>query len=132
MLRAQLRSLRITFNLISSDMLANFLKRWWGAKKCLDKLIWELVSAAPNLRKVTELLSFPDGSQIGVVGLDELFDDTHRDGKTPNLSVAIELVRRLSKRNYIPSNLLEEYCEVVLREYRKYCAVREGAKKQGK
>jgi hypothetical protein len=77
------------------------------------------------------LLSFPDGSQIGVVGLDELFDDAHRDGKTPNPSVAIELVRRLSKRNYIPSNLLEEYGEVVLREYRKYCAGREGAKKQG-
>lgn len=79
--------------------------------------------------KSYRLLSFPDGSQIGVIGLDELFDDAHREGRVPDLSVAIELVRQLSERNYIPSNLLEEYGEVVLREYRKYCAGREGAKK---
>ncbi len=75
------------------------------------------------------LLSFPDGSQVGVIGLDELFDNAYQEGKLPNLSVAQDLVSKLSKKNYIPSSLTAEYSEVVLIEYRKYVAKREENKK---
>jgi hypothetical protein len=75
------------------------------------------------------LLNFPDGSQVGVIGLDELFDDAYKEGELPNLSVAQGLVFKLSKKNYIPSSLAAEYSEVVLIEYRKYMAKRGEIKK---
>jgi hypothetical protein len=70
------------------------------------------------------LLFFPDGSQAGVMGLDEFFDDAYMQGKVPDPSVAAGLVDRLSEKNYIPPGQFEEYREVVLKEYRKFYAAR--------
>jgi hypothetical protein len=70
--------------------------------------------------KGIQLLIFPDGSQVGVNGLESIFDDAYREGKKPDISVADELVRKLSENNYIPSVTWPEYEEVVLKEYRKF------------
>ena len=71
------------------------------------------------------LLTFPDGSQAGVMGLDELFDIAYREGKAPDPSVAASLVDRLSEKNYIPPDQSGAYEEVVLREYQKFFEGRE-------
>jgi hypothetical protein len=71
------------------------------------------------------LLVFSDGSQAGVMGLDEIFDDAYRAGKAPDPSVAANFVDRLSEKNYIPPGQESEYGEVVLKEYQKFCEARE-------
>jgi hypothetical protein len=71
------------------------------------------------------LLTFPDGSRVGVTGLDMIFDDAFKEGKMPNPLVAKELVDRLSKNNYIASNQLSYYEVAILKEYRKFFEERE-------
>jgi hypothetical protein len=71
------------------------------------------------------LLTFPDGSQAGVMGLDEFFDDAYSQGKVPDPSVAAGLVDRLSEKNYIPPGQFSEYVEIVLKEYQKFFEGRE-------
>jgi hypothetical protein len=75
------------------------------------------------------LLTFPDGSQAGVMGLDEVFDEACREGKMPGPSVAAGFVDRLSEKNYIAPDQVSAYEEVVLKEYRKFFEARE---KRGK
>lgn len=75
--------------------------------------------------KGTRMLIFPDGSQIGVNGLERIFDEAYREGKRPDQSVADELVRKLSENNYIPSVAWSEYEDVVLKEYRKFFEAKE-------
>ena len=74
------------------------------------------------------LLTFPDGSQAGVMGLDEIFEDAYGEGKTPDPSVSAGLVDRLSQKNYIPPDQFTQYEEVVLGEYRRFF---EGRKQRG-
>ncbi len=71
------------------------------------------------------LLVFSDGSQAGVTGLDEIFEEAYGAGKAPDLSVAADLVERLSGKNYIPPGQELEYGQVVLKEYRKFFEGRE-------
>ena len=71
------------------------------------------------------LLTFPDGSQAGITGLDRFFDDAYREGKRPDPSVADELVGQLSENNYITSDRWSQYEAVVFEEYRKYFEARE-------
>ncbi len=71
------------------------------------------------------LLTFPDGSQAGVMGLGEIFEEAHREGKMPDPSVAAGLVARLSEKNYIAPDQLSAYEELVLAEYRKFFEARE-------
>lgn len=71
------------------------------------------------------LLVFPDGSRAGVIGLDKIFDDAHREGKRPDPSVADAMVRMLSENSYIPLSQRPEYEAVVLGEYRKSYEARE-------
>ncbi|MCX5803881.1 MAG: hypothetical protein NTU69_10200 [Proteobacteria bacterium] len=87
--------------------------------------------SGPCCAPVTEgyrLLTFPDGSQAGVIGLDSIFDDAYREGKKPEPSVANELVDRLSEKNYIPSSQRSQYEAVVLKEYQKFFEAREKGK----
>jgi hypothetical protein len=71
------------------------------------------------------MLTFPDGCQVGVNGLDRIFDEAYQQRKRPDHSIANELVNRLSKNNYIPSTAWAEYEDVVVREYRKFFEAKE-------
>lgn len=64
------------------------------------------------------VLTFPDGIQVRVRGLDEIFEEAYREGKKPHWSITGEMVDRLSRHNYIPSSARFEYEEALLREYR--------------
>ncbi len=74
------------------------------------------------------LLVFPDGSQAGVMGLEEIFEEAYRAGKAPDPSIAPGFVDRLSEKNYVPPGQESEYAEVVLKEYQKFVEVREKEK----
>jgi hypothetical protein len=74
---------------------------------------------APGI-EAYRLLTFPDGIQVRVRGLDIIFEEAYGEGKRPHWSVASELVNRLSEFNYISSSARFEYEEAVLKEYRRF------------
>ncbi len=69
------------------------------------------------------MLSFPDGTKIRVIGLDDILADLYSQGKQPNKETAEEILDRLEKNNnYIPPSARREYKSVLLKEYRDYVA----------
>ena len=69
------------------------------------------------------MLNFPDDSQIGVIGLEDIMARFHGEGRKANDKTAGEIIQRLEAiGNYIPSSegARKEYAYVLLREYRKY------------
>jgi len=58
---------------------------------------------------------------IGVLGLDELFDELYTQGRLPDEEgLGTELAGRARKHNYIPPPAVDEYARALLREYREY------------
>jgi len=78
----------------------------------------------PQPIKGMRKLTFLDGTQIGVKGLDEILEDIYTKGKPVNNDAAEEIVNRLEEKNYIPSSARREYQNLLLREYKKYVADR--------
>jgi hypothetical protein len=66
------------------------------------------------------MLTFPDGSQVGVMGLNEILSDMYAKGRKVNAETADEIVDRLSENNYISLSFRQQYCEILLNEYRQY------------
>jgi hypothetical protein len=69
------------------------------------------------------MLRFPDGSQVRVVGLDEILAGLYSEGKPANQETGEEIIDRLETgKNYIPSSELirREYRYLLLKEYREY------------
>jgi len=71
------------------------------------------------------MLSFPDGTKIRVIGLDEILADLYSQGRLPNKETAEEILDRLEKNNnYIPASARREYKSVLFKEYKDYVADR--------
>jgi hypothetical protein len=66
------------------------------------------------------MLTFPDGTQSGVFGLDEIFAAVYSESMPVSTDTAREIVERLAARNYIASSVRQRYCDLVIDEYRKY------------
>ena len=69
------------------------------------------------------LLKFPDGSEIGVMGLDEIMAVFFGENRKPTYETADEIIQQLEeKKNFIPSSesVRKEYAYVLLRMYREY------------
>jgi len=76
----------------------------------------------PQPIKGMRKLTFLDGTQIGVKGLDDILEAIFAEGKQANTETAEEIVDKLEEKNYIPSSARREYQNLLLREYRKYVA----------
>ena len=76
------------------------------------------------------MLAFSDGTQVGVMGLNEILADMYAENKQVNQETAEEMVDRLSENNYITPSFRQQYCEVLLDEYRKYIKIRTDEKRQ--
>jgi hypothetical protein len=75
------------------------------------------------------MLRFPDDSQVGVLGLDDIMAELHAEGKKATDETAEEIIKRLeARRNYIPEGerIRREYAYVLLKEYRTYVKERSG------
>jgi hypothetical protein len=69
------------------------------------------------------MLRFPDGTQVRVIGLDEILADVYSEGRQTNKETAEEIIKRLeAQQNYIPSSDLarKEFAYVLLKEYKEY------------
>src|SRR5512136_1145659 len=73
----------------------------------------------PGLRRIT----FPDGDQVGLIGLDAIMEALYKEGKQPNDSTAQEMIARLREKNYIgdSSQVQELYRTALLNEYQRFC-----------
>ncbi len=80
----------------------------------------ESIGACCAPPRILTKLTFPDGSQASVVGLNEILAALHAEGREVNATTAEEIVRRMAAKNYIPSSAREEYGQLLIREYRKY------------
>ncbi len=60
-------------------------------------------------------------SPVGIIGLKSVMEDMADEyGDRPDPEVQEELLNRLSKRNYVPSRVREDYGKAFLREFRKF------------
>jgi hypothetical protein len=81
------------------------------------------------------MLKFLDGTQVGVIGLDNIMAELYAEGKKATDEIAEETIERLeAKKNYIPSSerARREYAYVLLREYRTYIKERSDSGRQQK
>ena len=67
-------------------------------------------------------LTFLDGSEVRVKGLDDIFAAAYANKLPAELETAELMVDRLEQENYIPSTARKEYRSAVLKEYRAYIA----------
>ena len=75
------------------------------------------------------MLKFPDGTSVGVNGLDEIMAELCAEGKKATDATAEEIIERLeAKKNYIPSSysVRREYAYALLAKYRTYIEDRSG------
>jgi hypothetical protein len=63
-------------------------------------------------------LNFPDGSQVGIIGLDAVMEDLYRQGKAANATIGPEMVECLKKQNYLAPSALPTYEKIFLSEYK--------------
>lgn len=58
---------------------------------------------------------------VGLNGLEEIFESLYQAGRSPDDSIAAELVYHAGQHNYIPPSAHADFAAALLREYRSYC-----------
>jgi NAD-dependent dihydropyrimidine dehydrogenase PreA subunit len=74
-----------------------------------------------------------EGKQIGIVGLDEVFEELTRSGRKPDESAKQLLLTKLKALNYVPQAKEAAYASAFLNEYQRYCSLNQrqtGARKK--
>ena len=64
-----------------------------------------------------------EGKQIGIVGLDEVFEELTKSGCRPDESAKQLLLTKLKALNYVPKAKEEAYASAFLKEYQNYCSL---------
>ena len=65
-------------------------------------------------------LVFVGNTQVGLIGLKEIFEELKNRREKPESVLKEMLVERAGKKNYIPNSLREEYGRTLLREFKKF------------
>jgi len=73
-----------------------------------------------------------EGKQIGIAGLDGVFEELYQAGRKPDESLKDHLLSKLKPLNYIPTAKEEVYAAIFLEEYQKFCDLKEGRIKEKK
>ena len=66
------------------------------------------------------MLTFPEGTQSGVFGLDEILAAVYAEGRQVGPDTAEEIVERLAAKNYIAPSVRQRYCDLLIEEYGRY------------
>jgi len=67
------------------------------------------------------------GAPAGLLGLDELFSELFDAGVIPNdENIGEKIIKGVKKHNFVPKPAIEDYKDVLLREYLKYYQARSG------
>lgn len=73
-----------------------------------------------------------EGRQIGIVGLDEIFEEFARSQRKPDELLKHDLLDRFKQLNYIPISKEGIYALAFLKEYEKFCELKERGDRTGK
>ena len=65
-------------------------------------------------------LVFVGNTQVGLIGLKEIFDELQSQRSKPESFLKEILVEKVGEKNYIPSSIREEYGKALLREFKKF------------
>ncbi len=69
-------------------------------------------------------LTFPDGTQVGVTGLDAVLESLYREGRPADAQAVAEIMQRLKDDNYFAPSARKAYEELFLGEYRRFLEAR--------
>ncbi len=72
--------------------------------------------------EIVQVDLFGDRRIVGLVGLNQIFEQLFAMGRAPNASMQAELVKMVAAKNYVPPKAETEYAAGLLREYAKFCA----------
>ena len=78
---------------------------------------WAIVQAP--VRGV-RMITFPDGTKSGIIGLDEVMKYLYQEGKPANDAVASEIIEKLESHNYFAPPDKHIYKYLLLAEYRRF------------
>jgi small redox-active disulfide protein 2 len=65
-------------------------------------------------------LVFVGNTQIGLIGLKEIFEELKSQKEIPESVLKERLVGRAAEKNYIPDSIKEEYEKAIFREFKKF------------
>lgn len=71
--------------------------------------------------EIVQVDLFGDGRIVGLVALNQIFEQLYALGRAPDDAVKDELVKMVAAKNYVPPKLEREYATGLLREYAKFC-----------
>ena len=60
-----------------------------------------------------------ENTQVGLIGLKEIFDELKSQRDIPESVLKDMLVEKAAKKNYIPDSIKEEYQKALFREFKK-------------
>jgi hypothetical protein len=66
------------------------------------------------------MITFPDGTKSGIIGLDEVFEELAGQSRQPSEATAEEILNKVENRNYIPSSQRHIYKHLFLEEFRRF------------
>lgn len=69
-------------------------------------------------------LTFPDGTQVGITGLDSVMENLYREGRLADARTAADILEQLKSENYFAPSARQEYEELFLKEYQRFLAVK--------
>ena len=72
--------------------------------------------------QVVQVDLFGDGRMVGLVALNQIFEQLYAMGRAPDASVQDELVKMVAAKNYVPPKAEDVYGTGLVREYAKFCA----------
>jgi hypothetical protein len=59
-------------------------------------------------------------TQVGLIGLKEIFDELKTQKNEPESVLKASLVERAARKNYIPDSIKEDYRKALFREFKKF------------
>ncbi len=65
-------------------------------------------------------LIFIGNTQVGLIGLEEIFGELKNQRGKPDPQLKEMLVERAAKKNYIPDSIKEDYRKALFREFKKF------------
>ncbi len=76
-----------------------------------------------------KMLTFPDGSKVGVIGLYEAMEDLYNEGQPADFDSGDKLIKRLDGKNYFPPSDINIYRMLLQSEYKVFLEDRDAARK---
>ncbi|MBI5033818.1 MAG: hypothetical protein HZB51_25145 [Chloroflexi bacterium] len=71
--------------------------------------------------EIVQVDLFGDGHIVGLVALDQIFEQLYAMDRAPEESLKDELVKMVAAKNYIAPKAEHQYAAGLLREYAKFC-----------